>query len=497
MPAGSHCGDVAIIGHGLVGCVVARCLSAAGASVILVDSGSPMSAVPGTHIRNLPACRGDRAFYYDLVRACLRPVSLPPATGLPTLRSVPAMPDGNGVNALQRARVNMPAARVTSLLGGMGTLWNCVTPRLAPRLEQWPGITAEQWAQAYRRAEELLGVGLEASAGSRRQDLMLRALAGRYPAAAAAPVAARRRTDNPQAMRWTGPAEILAAPGPATPPVRVLTQHAVRRLRHSSGRVVAADAIALETGEPVTISADVFVVAAGGTRTPALLWASQIAASDDGRSALGRYLCDHPLAYAQLVLDHELAGGLAWPDPDPFVVIGVSGDRPFHSLLLCDGCDSRVLEGRVDDRLILSLYWYTMTEPRFENRILFSDRSTDVVGLPQPTFEYSLSPQDRELQRAALEDLTAAGRLLGTFLPISPPQILSPGSSLHIMGTTRMGERDDGRSVVDSCGRVWGFANLYLGGTGLIPSRTAANPTLTACAIAVRTADRITGAAGG
>jgi choline dehydrogenase-like flavoprotein len=373
-----------------------------------------------------------------------------------------------------------------------------VTPRFDPRLEQWPGVAAAQWTGLYERAEKLLGVGLAASAGSRRQDLVLRALTGHFPSARPVPVAARRRTENPRAVCWTGPAEILAgATAAGSPGITVVSQHAVRRLRHRGDRVLAADAVALDTGEPVTISADVFVVAAGGIRTPALLWVSEIAREDGDRSALGRYLYDHPLAYAQIVLDRQLAAdGLAWPDPDPFVIIPVSADRPFHALLLCDGCDARVLEGSIDDRLVLSLYWYSIMAPRFENRISFSDRSVDAVGLPQPTFDYSLSPQDRAGQRAALDDLRAAGRLLGTFLPISPPQLLSPGSSLHIMGTTRMGEHDDGHSVADSCGRVWRFANLYLGGTGLIPCQTAANPTLTACAIAVRTADRIAGTRG-
>jgi choline dehydrogenase-like flavoprotein len=64
---------------------------------------------------------------------------------------------------------------------------------------------------------------------------------------------------------------------------------------------------------------------------------------------------------------------------------------------------------------------------------------------------------------------------------------------MHVIGTTRLGDADDGGSVVDGGGRVWGFENLYLGGTGLIPTASATNPTLTACALAIRTADRLSG----
>jgi choline dehydrogenase-like flavoprotein len=455
-----HSADVAVVGGGLVGSVVARRLADGGARVLVLDAGSPASAVPGTHLRNVPACRADRSFYYDLVRTHLRPASVPLPKGSPL---GPTMPEGHGLNAEQRAGRNMPAARVTNVLGGMGALWNCVTPRL----DEWPGISEAEYA----RAEEALGVGFEASKGSQRQEAILGALAERYPSVQAAPLAGRRE-------RWTGPAEIL---GEGVP---VLSQHAVRKLRHRDGRVTEAEVVELGSGEVVTISAESFVVAAGGIRTPALLAASGI-----GSDALGRYLYDHPLAYGQLVLRGE---GLAG-DPDPFVIVPLAESRPWHALLLCDSYDASVLEGRIDDSLLVGLYWYTLMEPRRENRIVFGRRATDSVGLPQPTFEYALEQADRDRLQAALEDLRAAGALLGTFLPTSPPQMRSAGSSMHLMGTTRTGEADDGESVVDPTGLVWGFENLYLGGTGVVPCATATNPTLAVCAFAARAADRILG----
>jgi choline dehydrogenase-like flavoprotein len=447
--------DVVVVGGGLVGSVLARRLADGGANVLVLDAGSPASVVPGTHLRNVPACRADRSFYYDLVRAHLRPASVP----LPAESPLgPPMPEGHGLNAEQRMGRNMPAARVTNVLGGMGALWNCVTPRL----DEWPGISEAEYAQA----EEALAVGFEASEGSRRQEAILDALG---PTAQPAPLAGRRE-------RWTGPAEIL---GEGVP---VLSQHAVRKLRHRDGRITEAEVVLLDSGEATTVAADTFVVAAGGIRTPALLAASGI-----GNDALGRYLYDHPLAYGQLVL--RLEGELR-DDPDPFVVVPMDESRPWHALLLCDSYDASVLEGRVDDSLLVGLYWYTLMEPRRENRIGFG-RATDSVGLPQPTFEYALEQADRDRLQDALEDLRAAGALLGTFLPTSPPQIRSAGSSMHLMGTTRTGEADDGESVVDPTGRVWGFENLYLGGTGVVPCATATNPTLAVCAFGARTADRI------
>ena len=40
------------------------------------------------------------------------------------------------------------------------------------------------------------------------------------------------------------------------------------------------------------------------------------------------------------------------------------------------------------------------------------------------------------------------------------PKVMPAGSSIHYMGTVRMGATDDGTSVCDSYSRVWGVPGL-------------------------------------
>ena len=59
---------------------------------------------------------------------------------------------------------------------------------------------------------------------------------------------------------------------------------------------------------------------------------------------------------------------------------------------------------------------------------------------------------------------------------VAEPRLLPNGSSLHYMGTTRIGETDDGTSVADPWSRVWGVDGLVVGGNGTDPDRERDEP---------------------
>ncbi|UUT36557.1 GMC oxidoreductase [Microbacterium elymi] len=122
--------------------------------------------------------------------------------------------------------------------------------------------------------------------------------------------------------------------------------------------------------------------------------------------------------------------------------------------------------------------------PRVEDGVRFDDDELDYRALPNMTIEYALTDSEDEEIEFATGMLRRAGNALGTF--VADPRLLPNGSSLHYMGTMRMGEADDDTSVADPYSRVWGYENLVVGGNGLIPTANTMNPTLTSVALAVR-----------
>ena len=85
-----------------------------------------------------------------------------------------------------------------------------------------------------------------------------------------------------------------------------------------------------------------------------------------------------------------------------------------------------------------------------------------------------------------------AAEALGQFVPgPGMPKLMPPGTSLHYMGTHRIGPTNDGTSVCDPYSRVWDVAGLYTGGNGTLPTANSVNPTLTSMAVAVRGARQL------
>lgn len=524
--------DALIVGSGPVGCTYARELVAAGRRVYMVDAGAQLSQRPGEHLKNAYLYQRNLDLFSPVIRGHLSLLSIPssdkaevtldPAAYCIDLKRY----DGfvlNNQNPDQDPALNLGAAAVSYGVGGMATHWTCATPRHHPTVERSDLLTAQEWDALYRDGERLLHTGTDAYAHSVRHQLVRATLAQEYSELPEPcqvqnlPLAVERRSDNPEFVRWSGADTVLGelADGADERFALHSEQLCTRLVRSADGsRVEYAEIRDLRQWRTLRVEADTFVVAGSAYLTPQLLYASAIRPK-----ALGRYLSEQPIAFCQIVLRQDLVDSVATDprfadsvrahrersprdplpipqnDPEPQVWIPVSEGRPWHCQIHRDAFHYGEIAPNVDGRLVVDLRWFGIAEPRFDNRIAFSDEHHDTHGMPQPTFTFSLSDQDRANQHAMMRDMLRAAGTLGGFLPGSEPQFVEPGLGLHVTGTTRMGD-DPETSVVDTDSKVWGIDNLYLGGNNLIPRGTASNPTLTSVALALKAARHITGRPG-
>jgi choline dehydrogenase-like flavoprotein len=435
--------EVAIVGSGLVGAAIAHQLGRRGLDVLVLEAGGARGRRAGEHLRNLDL---DPARFLESRASCLEPI----------------VPRGG-----QDPKLGLPAAARVRAIGGAGTVWSGIAPRL-PSVQRAAFLAESEWASLYDRAERLLGVAPPAWTDDAT------ALARRLEPVGAFRPAPLAAAANASGWIWRSPARLLFDESAG---LRVVPEHSVVGLQHADGRVRSAVVKPDGDGPAVHAEAGVWILAAGPIGTPQLLAASAVG----DEATRGRWLTEHVLAHAIV----ECAAPLGRAAPGPFLERMVAEDGAY-ALLWRDACDPRLLAG-ADPARTVHLFWYGSMEPRWENRVAFGP-SKDASGSPAPRFEVRRTREDEEAATRLLEDLRRAAPLVGCPLRGAPPQLLPPGSAQHILGTTRMAAAAR-EGVVDPDGRAWGFENLYLAGTGVIGGSTSVPPTLTAVALGLHTAD--------
>lgn len=479
--------NILIIGSGPVGSAYARLIADARpeASITMLELGPQVTDPAGTNVRNLPV--EDR----DVARNRSQGPQGNPSgdSERPIHIEGTIMSPGGTYLAAPGHQTGMPAAAMSSCVGGMGVHWTCATPRPNDD-ERTPFLTDGELDAALDTAERLMSVTTlpENPYGRAIRDVVREhfeaTLAGdRLPAGL--PMSALPQADG--TIRWGGTDTIL---GDTSFELRADT--IARRLVLDGRRVVGAEIEHLPSGARSTITADVVVVAANAMQTPQLLWASGIRPD-----ALGRHLTEHVLVYSVVALGDEIVrrAGIDTPvaeivkDPTASTIgIPYTADiHPFRTQIMHMAhppfpVDESAVE--VGAARYVAMGNGVRKFPRAEDRIVFSDTELDAWGMPQMTIEYELTDRElAEVERASA-DLREVAQKLGNFVPGGEPVLMPAGTSLHYKGTVRMGDDDGAASVVDSRSRVWGFDNLFIGGNGVIPTATATNPTLTSVAFA-------------
>jgi choline dehydrogenase-like flavoprotein len=499
--------DVVIVGSGPAGATYARVVkgSRPDARILMVEGGPVVSDPAGRHVRTINdprervaaqfASQGPDANppdYEERVARALSPsrgratgIAARPGTWL--LDPTPSVADGED---------GMPAAALSSNVGGMGAHWSGACP--------WPAqgevsadLDPRVFGEAVREAQRLLLVTQQAFESAPLGAEVRRLLGAHYnpgrPAdrlVQAMPLAMEVRGNQ---RYWTGPGTMLGnllEPGADT--FELCPETVATKILTRDGR---ADGVLLHdqrNNRDYEVGARYVVVAADSLRSPQLLSASGIRPT-----AMGHYLNEHTMTTSTIQLDPSLraaaTGARKTSEGAVDLLAGVSWvpyfepSFPLHGQVTqWDASPIPVDTGfeAWPGSVVECSIFMGKTDVRYEDHLEFDESTSDFFGLPSIKIHYTFTANDRERLAQAVAEASRMGSLLGEAINGLEPVVLPHGASLHFQGTTRLGA-DDTTSTVDTTMRVWGHDTVYVGGNGVIPTPAACNPTLTNVALAV------------
>jgi len=282
--------------------------------------------------------------------------------------------------------------------------------------------------------------------------------------------------------------------------------------------VVAHQTVTAGDVRAFSVAADLVVVCAGALRTPGLLARSGIA-----HPLLGKRLFLHPVGAAILEFDRPIepwGGPMQTANSDAFnyrtgnygAKIEVAPTHPGLAALALPW-ESRDKHSDYMDRVRNAAALIALTR----------DRDPGSIDLDaEAAIRYRLSAFDGDNLLAGIAGIFelgfAAGAVRAMTLHTTPFEVersewtpeyrieflermrsigTAPNRqiifSAHQMGTAAMGTRRE-HSVIDPSGRLWGFENLLVADASVFPQSSGANPMLTIMAMAARIAAQHGGA---
>jgi choline dehydrogenase-like flavoprotein len=284
--------------------------------------------------------------------------------------------------------------------------------------------------------------------------------------------------------------------------LRMITETVAARVVVERRRVTMLEALDREKS-PVRVRARSFVLAASGFENPALLLRSGL-----DRPATGRYLYDHAHRTltvrvrrrvgagegASIVTGYSSAfrTGESRSRRSAAIALVFNPGIPIGGLVteaLLSGTGGRELRRRIADRWAHTLPFDVLLEdvPRPERRITLSPER-DGYGLPRVRVSYAAPGRYEEEGVKAVRE-----GLLDRLAPLGIEAVAEPQApaGAHLLGTCRMGTGTN--AVVDADLRHHDVENLFVVGGSAFPTYSPSHPTLTIAALAIRAGEHIAG----
>ncbi len=185
---------------------------------------------------------------------------------------------------------------------------------------------------------------------------------------------------------------------------------------------------------------------------------------------------------AQLNPDRGFLGG--------YHLEGLALHLPFTAAFMKPGGWGREVTSALEQYDHMSCVWVCGEDmPQEENSITLHPTEKDQYGLPIPIVTKTDHTNDAAMRRHGLAAWRKVSEAVGATRVIDMP----PYPASHNMGTNRMSANArDG--VVNKWGQTHDIKNLFISDGSQFTSSSAANPTLTIVALAIRQAEHIAGA---
>lgn len=382
-----------------------------------------------------------------------------------------------------------PGAKIIRALGGRTLQWNLMSPRLtAVQFESWP-ISYREIVPYYSIAEEMMDVTNDYAKGSSIQRTLLKRLRAQGLAdAQALPIAADLQASQFGIIHsnvFTSSINFLAK-ALNTRPFDLAVNVRANRVLTENGRAAGVEVMTPDK-KCYNIAAKTVIISAGTWETPRLLLYSGIPGK-----AIGHYLVNHPKLITTVTGSRDQfreesgVASLMIPNPESsrILITGIGTDPEEYYWYAYK--DKPFL-----NELKFRFYCSGTMEPRFDNHVFLVPRTEDQYGVPRLQVKFSYSNQDRVMIGEQFKFLEKAVAFMGLKYE-SAPRLLIQGEDNHECGTCRMGIDPD-TSATDIFGQIHAISGLFVADNSVVRLSGPAGPTLTTVALAIRTADYISG----
>lgn len=304
--------------------------------------------------------------------------------------------------------------------------------------------------------------------------------------------------------------ELVSDPRHVNFEVRCLSP-VTRLIADRKSNIAAAEYLDMKTGEPLTATADIFVVAAGTYESPKLLMRSQSGFWPQGigndTDLVGRHIVSHSFLRVTGTLP---ANPRRWVQEFDFpTLMSRTFDAPEYqedgkififknrvlpnvdiAKLMIKGMTRDQIMGVLAGPMDFELQAFYEEKGQYRNRLV-ERPGTNRFGLPLMTVNYlredkfNARAQSRlALMKPVIDDMGCARETVKKLVE-------SPGGH-HASGTCRMGDSPE-QGVTDKHMKVFGTDNLFVCSNAAFPTCAAVNPTLTLTAMTLRLSDYLIG----